>query len=243
MLASTVVLGQASKTPPTPDETPPEARRQEVPTDDVGVYSTLDGSKRFVLDRSGGDTKVQFEGSNEVLVLKEEPASLGERLLKLDSGEVLLKITTWGGLTLYTPSEKQGVPVDRAGSAQPISIEDRPISDLQHEVSSLEQSLSGSLGANITVVVDWGALPDSPHVRAALFDTIAQTRAALGDYASDEYGRAALAQKLKSLRFEYAGMASSEFTDGTWIVRFAPDQGLSGRLTSQALRTSLSQTF
>jgi hypothetical protein len=240
-LASTTALGQSNV--PTPDETPPEARSQAVPTDDVGVYATLDGSRRFVLDRSGKDPKLQFEGSDEVIVLKEEPASLGERLLKLDTGEVLLKITNWGGLTLYTPENQQGVPVDRQGAAQPISLGDRPLDDLQREAQSLEASLSAALGASVPVIIDWGAMPDSPDARATLFDAIVQTRYALSDYAADDYGRAALATNLRGVQFMFSSVPGTEYSNGTWIIRMTPGQGLSGRLSAQELRTALNQTF
>jgi hypothetical protein len=214
-----------------------------VATDDVATYATLDGSRRFILDRSGSETKVQFEGSDEVIVLKEEPASLGERLLKLNTGEVLLKITNWGGLTLYTPENQQGVPVDRQGAAQPISLGDRPTGDLQREAQSLEDSLNATLGASVPVIIDWTSVPDTPDARAALFEAIMHARSALSDYATDEYGRAALAANLKGVEFAFSTAPGTEFAAGTWIIRVAPDQGLAGRLSAQELRTALNQTF
>jgi hypothetical protein len=38
-------------------------------------------------------------------------------------------------------------------------------------------------------------------------------------------------------------MPGSEFVDGTWIVRFAADEELAGRVSSAELRSSLNQTF
>jgi hypothetical protein len=240
-LASTTVLAQTSSQP-TPDETPPEARRQAVPTDDVAVYATLDG-RRFVLDRTGKDPKVQFEGSDEVIVLREEPASLGERLLKLSTGEVLLKITNWGGLTLYTPENQQGEPVDRQGEAQPISLGARPLEDLQREAQSLEASLSAALGVSVPVIVDWGTVPNDDNARATLFEAILHARSALGDFAADDYGRAALSTNLRAVQFMFSSVPGTEYSGGTWIIRVSPDQGLAGRLSAQDLRTALNATF
>jgi hypothetical protein len=152
-------------------------------------------------------------------------------------------MTNWGGLTLYTPENQQGVPVDRQGAAEPISLGDRPLDDLQREAQSLEASLGAALGADVAVVIDWAAVPDAPGARAAMFEAIMHARSALSDYAADEYGRAALASNLRAVQFMFSSVPGTEYSNGTWIIRIAPDQGLSGRLSAQDLRTSLNQTF
>lgn len=231
-------LGDAGAEP-FPGETrerPPEPSELQDPAESpVGIYSAPDGSQRFILDRTERDAKLQFEGSDEVLFLSNEPAQRGDRLLKLDTGEVLLRITTWGGLTLFTPDNKGGIPVEREGDAGPLVVADPPIAALQAGADALAAAAARLTGSPVTVTVDWAALPDDAGVRAVLHDALRNTEAGLAAAAASPEGRAALAARLSRIRFVLGEEPAAGFSEGLFTVVITPPLGLGGRLSSAAI--------
>ncbi|HVK81172.1 MAG TPA: DUF4908 domain-containing protein, partial [Verrucomicrobiae bacterium] len=74
-------------------------------------YSTPDGAVRFVLDRSGGRAAlVRFEGDPEVHVLRPAMAAGGGEIYRTDDGDVMLRVTPHGGITVYTRTMRPGAP-------------------------------------------------------------------------------------------------------------------------------------
>jgi len=215
------------------------APAQAAPEDRVGVYETPDGGQKFIFDRSGNNPKLQFFGSNEVFVLRDDPAPMGDRLYKTDSGRLMLRMTTWGGLTLFTPDNEQGLPASRSGDAKPLALADRGIAELKGEARALENALSVTLGKPVAVYVDWNAVPDDSSARATLFDSLTNARSALGEIAGTEGGAQRLAQSLNSIQFRFAEKAGANFEAGALTVDVAPSRGLEGRMSSSAMAVFL----
>ncbi|WP_125256117.1 DUF4908 domain-containing protein [Brevundimonas fluminis] len=92
----------------------PGRSRQAMP--ETGRYVAETGQS-FVLDRSGPRTLMRFERSNEVWVLRPQPAPRGDVILRNDAGDQVLRVTPDGAMTLYTAAAPQGVPVSSEGSA------------------------------------------------------------------------------------------------------------------------------
>ena len=90
-------------------------RREETA---VGRF-TSQGGPAFVLDQSSGRTLLRYEGSNEIWSLRPTAGLRGDIYYRNDVGEVVLRATRLGGLTLYTASSPGGLPcaLDRAAQA------------------------------------------------------------------------------------------------------------------------------
>ena len=87
-----------------------------------GLYST-DSQDSFTLQPyARGKYLLRFTGGNEQFVLTVERGSLGTKWLKYDTGANALRVSVWGGLTLYTRDNLGGVPATRQGDAPPVSI-------------------------------------------------------------------------------------------------------------------------
>lgn len=82
-----------------------------------GHYVTESGES-FTLDHSGPRPLVRFGESSEVWVLRPTPAPRGDILYRNDQGDVILRSTSSGGLTLYTPRSPGGEPASQAGPGQ-----------------------------------------------------------------------------------------------------------------------------
>jgi hypothetical protein len=231
------LAAQSPAGPPRPNESVRAPSSSEAP--DVGRYETPEGGRGFVLQREGNRAALKFEDSDEVLALTSEPAAMGDRLYKLDTGEVVLRATSWGGLTLFAPDARQGLPVDRSGDAAPLALLDRLPPEIEGEAANFAAVFSVTLRTAIPVSVDWAALPDDAIARATLYDSIANARAAVTLVIREDYARAALVRSLKSVRFQLGETASSQVADGVWTITCAPGEGVAGRLSSAALAQSL----
>lgn len=86
----------------------------------VGRYGVEHGPS-FVLDRSSNTTPLlKFENSDEIWVLQARPAGRGDMVFVNDAGDVVLRATRLGGLTMFTEDRPQGIPASLRGTAQPI---------------------------------------------------------------------------------------------------------------------------
>lgn len=71
---------------------------------------TSQGGPSFVLDQSGLRPLLRYDGSNEIWVLRASAGLRGDVYFRNDVGEVVLRATRLGGLTLYTASAPGGLP-------------------------------------------------------------------------------------------------------------------------------------
>jgi len=82
-----------------------------------GLYSVGD-SGDFTLEPYGpAKYLLRFSGGSENFVLTMDRGSLGAKLLKYDTGATALRISVWGGMTLYTQDAPQGLPATYQGVA------------------------------------------------------------------------------------------------------------------------------
>src|SRR5262245_30193962 len=87
-------------------------------------YSTPDGAVRFVLDRSGGRAAlVRFEGDPEVHVLRPVMAAGGGEIYRTEDGDVILRVTPGGGITVYTRLHRDGSPASEEAQVPPLTPE------------------------------------------------------------------------------------------------------------------------
>jgi hypothetical protein len=70
----------------------------------VGRYrDEEDGDPAFVIDHSSSIILLRFDDSTEIWMLTPQPGPGGSTLYKNDVGEIVLRVTRLGGLTLFRP--------------------------------------------------------------------------------------------------------------------------------------------
>lgn len=77
----------------------------------------------FVLDQSGPRPLMRFEDDPEIWVLRPSAGPGGVVYYRNDVGEVMLRVSRLGGLTLYTPDLPRGIPCAPERSASPLRLE------------------------------------------------------------------------------------------------------------------------
>ncbi len=83
-----------------------------------GTYIAGDAVE-FALDRLDDFYLLRIEGSPEIFTLKPDPAAMGGRVLKYDTGETAIRVAGWGGITFYSDARPGGLPVSRTGDSTP----------------------------------------------------------------------------------------------------------------------------
>src|SRR4030095_11632571 len=123
-----------------------------------------------------------FTDSDEIFYLTSEPAPLGGRVLKYDTGEVALQVAGWGGLTLYTENDRGGVPAERADDAPaPPKFDPAPVAakDVRAFALKLAQELAVTHDLGVGVAADWDELAQGDGVRALAIDSMRNAAYAL----------------------------------------------------------------
>jgi hypothetical protein len=197
----------------------------------------------FILDRSGELPKLKFDGSEEILVLRWQPAAGGDRLLLRDDGEVVLRISGLGGMTLFTPALRGGTPVAPDRPAPPLLPPPPSIGLVRDIAGRIMMQLRAETGKEILLEADWNSVGGDPSARGILFDAIRNAGTALFDVARSGPGRAAVSNYLKRVRFVQSRAPGIFFQGDMLVVNFSVEQGLAGRPSSYAILRQLRQIF
>ena len=209
----------------------------------VAHYGSEFARVGFILDLSGELPKLKFDGSEEILVLRWQPAAGGDRLLVRDDGEVLLRLSGLGGMTLFTPALRGGTPVAPDRQVPPLLPALPPISVIRDIAGRIMMQLRAETGKEILIEADWNAVAGDPGARGILFDAIRNAGTALFDVARSGPGRAAMANYLKRVRFVHARQSGIFLQGDMLVVNFSAAQGLAGRPSSFAIMRQLRQIF
>ncbi len=225
------------------EDTPPPrmllAPALPLPAD--GLYVAND-TVPFLLQNSGPYVKLRFAGSDEIFYLSNEPAPLGGRVLKYDTGEVALKVSGWGGVTLYTEQVRSGMPAEREGDIAEFNPLPMRARDIRQFAAALAQELLIKSDLAIGFTADWADLSK----RDAASDerrTLASDAMRNATYAILKLARqgmhSALDKGLHIIRVLQAPKPEVRLQRGVLTVSYAPQEGSSGRPSSLAIALSL----
>jgi Domain of unknown function (DUF4908) len=203
----------------------------------------VDDELRFMMDVKDDQIRLRFINSDEIFYLTSEPAPLGGRVLKYDTGEVALQIAGWGGLTLYTDNDPGGVPAERADDDLD-QFEPRPVAarDVRAFALKLAQDLAVAHDFGIGFVADWDELSQGDGVRALAVDAMRNASYALQRLAAGPE-RDAIADRFHMVRVTAAPESDVRMQDGALVISYMPEGGPSARPSSRAIGRVLAQAF
>ena len=205
----------------------------------IGHYSTRNGMAGFVLDRLGETVKLRFDGSEEIIALSKQPASLGALSLRDDNGHVVLRINNNGGITLFGPGFFDGAGVVRDQDASPLEIPAATKSQAAEKAASLGQQL-GRVGARALVLtLEAPSLADNSEAWATMADAVAVVGIMLKREVADTLGREAVATKLERVVIRDAGHMSITLEGGTLVVAIDADHPIVGRPSSKLIESKI----
>ena len=207
-----------------------------------GIYSAGEDNT-FTLEPYGsGKYLLRFTGHPETFVLNVERASLGAKLLKYDTGTTALRISVWGGLTLYTQAAPMGVPATYQGVApanQPLAIS---AMELQTAFSDEGNHITYVQNVALKFSADPAVLAADPETRGRAFDAL--TNAAVGIerfLAATPAARPVLAKRVNSVKVAEGGKPTISLVGQTLLISFVPGEGHEGHASSLAIQQELSK--
>jgi Domain of unknown function (DUF4908) len=196
-------------------------------------FATEGQSLRFVLDRSQPRTVLlRFDGDAEIWALTSHWGPRGDEFLRNDVGEVMVRITSLGGVTLFGPLGSNGAPASKTGKARTLSAPSRGESTLQLTVERAIAWFNRFGQRSIRVEAAGGLAP--PLVYEALQRAAqAMSRAPRGFFGQPQ-------RRVKLVRVERAmGRPSADWERGTLIIGVVPGAGYAGRPSSSAILAAL----
>jgi hypothetical protein len=212
-------------------------------SDRIGHFATADGELGFVLDLSGETPRQRFDNSPEILVLKPVAAPRGDTIYKRSSGEQVLRMNPYGGLTYFPPGDQMGVPMVRVGDGDAIVSKTRSNAEVLGLGVLLEQQLK--VNYKITVQVTMPGIDELKRQKAldTLGDAIENTQIALDQLASVHGGPNSLQSVIAQIEFDFARNPGVELDTGVLSVHCAPAMQLSGRPSSLEIASEIEDTI
>jgi Domain of unknown function (DUF4908) len=198
-------------------------------------FSSDASNLRFVLDRSQPRiVLLRFDSDPEIWALTSHWGPRGDEFLRNDVGDVMVRITSLGGVTIYGPLGNNGGPASRTGKARTLSAPSRSEGTLQLTVERALGWFRTFGHRTIRVEAAGGLAP--PLVYEAL------QRAAQGMSRAPRGFFGQPRRRVKLVRVERGnGRTSATWEGGILTIGVVPGAGYAGRPSSAAVLAALSK--
>lgn len=198
-------------------------------------FSTDDGGW-FILDRSQKPNLLRCnDDPDEIWVVSPSRGPRGDILFKDDIGDVLLRVTKFGGVTLFTASQPMGVAATLEGKAAPLHPMPMGLGGLY------QRMVLASRGSTHAAhhLVEFEAPEADAHSAAAIADAALLAMNAIVAASSQAQGRAAIAHLTKVLLL-HGSRNGAWMQHGVLIIQINPGDGYSGHPSSARLTQVIS---
>jgi hypothetical protein len=190
-------------------------------------YGTPDGGVRFVFDRTPRRAALfRYEGDDEVVVLRPAAGPRGDELYKTEQGEVVVRVTSLGAVTLFRGHGDLGVPAEPLGDATPLAPPQWPVEMQQARLKDLARLTVRTTGRPIAFEA-----PKSGVAGGLVVDAAARAAQGLAGAPGPNVQRVVIV-------FGDKPRAQVQ-PDGALQVMVAPTMGYAGRPSALAVRTAV----
>ncbi len=196
-------------------------------TSEIGAtrYATPDGAVRFTLDRSGGRVALlRFEGDPEVHVLRPHAAASGGEIYQTEDGNMMLRVTPHGGVTVYTRTNRMGAAAAEEAQVAPLLPAAIAFAEMQARIRALQAQAARQIGQQVTFQPP-PQIP--PPVAGVVLDAAERIAEGL---------RAAPLTTVRHVLIIIGPTPAAALRGDTLIVQVAPQYGYAGRPSSTTIR-------
>ena len=207
-----------------------------------GLYSAGDHDS-FTLEPYGANRYLlRFANNPENFVLTMERGSLGAKVLKYDTGATALRVSVWGGMTLYTQDAPQGLPATFQNDAPaPATL---AISATELTTAFGEESSHLVYVENIALKfsADPAVVSADAETRGRAFDALTNAATGIERFlAAQPSARQTLGKRINSVKVAEGGKPTIAISGQTLLVSFVPSEGHEGHASSLAIQMELSK--
>lgn len=205
-----------------------------------GLYST-DSQDSFTLQPYGrGKYLLRFTGGNEQFVLTVERGSLGTKWLKYDTGANALRVSVWGGLTLYTRDNLGGIPATRQGDAPRDTILSVSAPEFQTALNDESSHMAYALKVSLKFSADPAVLASDPEIRGRAFYALVNAAQGIERFVTQSpSARQSLSKRINQVKVAEGGKPTVSVVGQTLLVSFVPGEGHEGHASSLAIEQEL----
>ena len=208
-----------------------------------GLYSAGE-NLTFTLAPYGSRYLLRFSGSSETFVLSVERGSLGAKVMKYDTGTTALRVSVWGGLTIYTRNAPQGVPATHQGVAPPLPALAISAGELTTAFNDEASHLSYVLNIALKFSADPAVLAADAETRGRAFDALTNAATGIERFLADNPSvRPILAKRVNSVKVAEGGKPTIALSGQQLLVSFVPGEGHEGHASSLAIQQELGRLF
>ena len=190
-----------------------------------GRYLAATG-QGFILGREGSMTLLRFDRSNETWVLRASSAPRGDTIYRNDAGEQVLRVTSSGGMTLYSSRSPGGSPVSNAGGTAP-SLEPQALGPVQlfNLMTRRSSLISDAVGRLVQINV-YGDESEALCVEALIVTTDTVIRIARSPSAKPFLDR------MRVITIVEGNRSAVTYQRGELRIVVDPSRGIAGRPSS-----------
>ena len=237
---ATPAFAQPDAGPGMPPAMASRIKAERVGPVEPGFYSVGDAGSFVLMPYGPSRYLLRFTGGKENFVLSLERSSLGARVLKYDTGATALRVSVWGGLTLYTSDNPGGVPATRQGDAPPRPSMAVSSGELATAFNDEGHHLTYVQKITVKFSADPAVMQADPETRGRAFDAL--TNAAVGIerfLATLPVARPLFAKRVTAVKVAEGGKPTLTLSGQTLLVSFVPGEGHEGHASSLAIQQEL----
>ena len=164
---------------------------------------------------------------------------MGGKVLRYDSGETAVQVSSWGGVTLYTDSQPAGLPAARTGDSSIPEPASASIAELENAAEDESAELARERHLDVAFSADWNGLEANSSARALALDALDNVARALDRFGRGAPRRNALARRISTVTLMIAGRPTVTLNGKALTVTFDPGQGYEGLASSRAITRAL----
>jgi hypothetical protein len=194
----------------------------------------IDSGGDFILDRSAPRPLIKFEDSPEVWALTVSRGPRGDLIYWNDLRQPLVRMTKFGGVTVFTPRRPEGSAASLAGPAPPLRLQSLGWVALTQRL--LFASTRSGHAAQHSILFE---APDADAADDALIaDAALVVSEAMAGLAVRPGGRT-LMGRITRVYLTPARQPDASVRDNTLVISVTPTLGLAGRPSSLRVQQAL----
>jgi hypothetical protein len=201
----------------------------------VSLYSSEMSEKRFVLDRSGDFARFQFSDEPEIVQLEMVPGPRGDTFFKDECGGTVLRLTPFGGATLYNVDTLQGEAFGRAEKADPLTISRQTSEQVEQHAQQAFKAFNLEYGLEVVFEADYYAGSEHGIAAATLANTVDNALTALRRIASEDVGYSILVDRITRVSISAGQSKSLLLEDRLLRIEYIWGGGVSERPSSREI--------
>jgi hypothetical protein len=243
-LAAPAALAQPDGGPGTPPGMASRLAAERIGAVQPGLYTAGDHNSFTLEPYEANKYLLRFTDNPENFVLTMERGSLGTKLLKYDTGTTAIRVSVWGGMTLYTHDAPQGLPANfQSDAPAPAPL---AITSIELTTAFGDESSHLVYVENIALKfsADPAVLSSDAETRGRAFDALTNAATGIERFiAAQPWARQVLAHRVNSVKVAEGGKPTIAISGQTLLVSFVPGEGHEGHASSLAIEQELSKLF